>query len=87
MRMAARLDCGGVKVSYKLADIRKFDAGMFLRSGRPGATLWRCWLEGGPDRVREILKRLAESAPREGAGTTRATIGLAPVRGEVDNWS
>lgn len=57
MRMAGRLDTGGVTVNYRLIDIREWDAETLLASRRPGDYALALLARGGTQRIRQIVAR------------------------------
>ncbi|MDX1982843.1 MAG: hypothetical protein SFV51_21415 [Bryobacteraceae bacterium] len=57
MRMADRLDTGGIQVSYRLIDIREFDAETLLNSGRPGDYALALLARGGVGKLRQIVQK------------------------------
>ena len=59
MRMPNQLDLGQTKVAYTLIDIRDIDARKFIESGQSADLPVAMLAGGGPERLREILKRAA----------------------------
>ena len=59
MRMPNQLDLGQTKVAYTLIDIRDIDARLLIESGQSADLPVAMLAGGGPERLREILKRAA----------------------------
>jgi hypothetical protein len=64
MQMKSRLDAGSTKVDLEIIDIREFDAGMFLRSGRPGDLALAMLATGGIEQLTEILTKAVKLTGR-----------------------
>jgi hypothetical protein len=88
MHMRDRLDLGEIQVSYRLVDIRDFDAEAFLQSGQPGDCALALLARGGTGHLREILEtagRLPGPQREKVLGQLVALSGFAPVGWEGDN--
>ena len=57
MNMARRLDLGGIRVTFRLIDIREIRLEELLDSGRPGGYSLALLARGGVARLREIVER------------------------------
>jgi predicted transposase YdaD len=78
MRMGDRVEVGGIRVEYRLIDIRDLDAREMLRSGRPGDTVLALLAGGGGKMLREIVRRASEL---EGPDRDRVLAHLAGLAG------
>jgi hypothetical protein len=58
MRMCDRLNLGGIKVEYRLIDIREMDAEELMRNSRGGDLALALLARGGAERLREILEKV-----------------------------
>ncbi len=86
MHMRDRLDLGEIQVSYRLVDIRDFDAEAFLQSGQPGDCALALLARGGTGHLREILEtagRLPGSQREKVLGQLVALSGLRRLGGKV----
>ncbi len=59
MRMDSELDTGGVKVSFRLVDIREIDASALMKSGCAGDLALAMLAKGGTEMLPEIARRTA----------------------------
>ncbi len=63
MRMKSAIDLGGIQISYRLIDIREFDADKLIASDRPGDYTLAMLAGGGVEKLREIVKRVMQLPP------------------------
>jgi predicted transposase YdaD len=80
MRMSNRLEVGGIKVEYRLMDIREMDARELLRSSRPGDYVLAMLARGGSKILREIVKRASLLERPERDRVLAQLAGLAGLR-------
>lgn len=60
LTMPDAVDLGDIQVRYRLVDLRTFDAGDLIASGRPGDLVLAMLAGGGTRRLHDILTRAAE---------------------------
>ena len=81
LRMEDRVDVGCVQASYRLIDIRQFDAEDLLASGRPGDMALAMLARGGAEKLHEILERARTlAAPERGRLVMQLAV-LSGLRG------
>jgi predicted transposase YdaD len=81
LRMADRLDLGGIQVSYELIDIREVDVESLLKSGNPGDCALALLARGGTHRIPEIIEKVNRlPGPSRQRTLTQMAI-LAGLRG------
>jgi hypothetical protein len=78
MRMADHVELGETRYRFTLMDIREFDAGRLMDSGRPGDLALALLAGGGPEQMVEIAKRAGKL---KGAGRQRILSQLVLLSG------
>jgi predicted transposase YdaD len=80
MRISNRAEVGGIRVEYRLIDIRELDARELLRSSRPGDYVLAMLAGGGGEILREIVKRVSLLGGAERDRVLAQLAGLAGLR-------
>ena len=78
MRMPEGVDLGTTQVAYELIDIRDFDAGELLKTGRAADSVLAILARGGGARLPQIVRRVARL---KGAARERAMAQLLVLSG------
>jgi predicted transposase YdaD len=87
MRMTGRLDTGLMQFTYNLKDIREIQAETLLETGKPADYALAILAGGGPERLSEIVERIADlEGPRRDRALAQLVIlcGLRPLSSRLE---